>query len=45
VNRRLSPPIKGFLQPFVDDEGAVFTLRLDHLSHFKTAAGEFETLA
>jgi hypothetical protein len=36
---------QGFLQYFIDGESALFTLRLQALSHSKTGASEIETLA
>jgi hypothetical protein len=36
---------QGFLQCFIDGEGAMFTLRLQPLSHSETGASEIETLA
>jgi hypothetical protein len=35
---------QGFLQLFIDGERALFTLRLQALSHSKTGASEIETL-
>jgi len=36
---------QGFLQYFIDAERAMFTLRLQALSHSETGAAEIETLA
>jgi hypothetical protein len=36
---------QGFLQSFIDGEQAMFTLRLQALSHSETGASEIETLA
>jgi len=36
---------QGFLQCFIDGESALFTLRLQALSHSKTGAPEIETPA
>jgi hypothetical protein len=36
---------QGFLQYFIDGDGAMFTLRLQALSHSETGASEIETLA
>jgi hypothetical protein len=35
---------QGFLQYFIDGESALFTLRLQALSHSETGASEIETL-
>jgi hypothetical protein len=45
VNRGLSLQYKGFLQPFIDDAVAPFTLRLEALSHMETAWAQPERLA
>jgi hypothetical protein len=45
VNRGLSLQYKGFLQRFIDDAAASFTLRLDALSHMETAWTKPERLA
>ena len=45
MNCRLSPVDQGFLQYFIDGERAMFTLRLQALSHSETGAPEIETLA
>jgi hypothetical protein len=36
---------QGFLQHFIDAASALFTLRLQALSHSETGASEIETLA
>jgi hypothetical protein len=45
VNRGLSLQFKGFSQPFIDGESALFTLRLRALSHMETARMKTETVA
>jgi len=45
VNRGLSPPDKGFSQPFIDAARSLFTLRWQALSHMGTGSFKFETLA
>jgi hypothetical protein len=45
VNRALSLQYKGFLQDFIDDARALFTLRLHPLSHMETGGMKTETLA